>query len=65
MKSFDRSSSNIPHAYQEAFEVLPTFLEIKVSVPVPQALRGNNHAEVLSLNQICVGENVDVVSEIK
>lgn len=43
----------------------PTFLETMGPVPVPQELRGNNHAEVLSLDQICVNENADVVSERK
>ena len=45
--------------------MLPTFLEIKGFVLVPQAIRGNNHAEVLSLDQICVDETLGVVSESK
>lgn len=45
--------------------MLPTLLETKGSVLAPQELRGNNHAEVLSPDQICLDETLDVVSEIK
>lgn len=63
MKSFNQSRKNIPHVYQEAFEVLRTFSEKTEFVAEPQTLRGNNHEQVLSLGQICVDETADVVSE--
>lgn len=64
-ESFDQSRNNIPHVYQEAFEVLPTFLETKGYVPVFQDLKGNNHAGELWQDQICLDEILDVVSESK